>query len=129
MSDHWGLTVQKQSRATLRLPNIDALSTLEMVRLINEQDARVPEAVAVELLRIADAVDRIAERMQSGGRLIYVGAGTSGRLGVLDASECPPTFGTPAAEWVVGVIAGGKTRAHSFHRRRGGDRTKRVHAT
>ncbi len=87
--------------------NIDALPTLDMVRLINGQDACVPEAVAVELPRIADAIDRMAERMQSGGRLIYVGAGTSGRLGVLDASECPPTFGAPP-EWVVGVIAGGE---------------------
>ena len=87
--------------------NIDTLPTLDMVRLINAEDARVPEAIADELPRIAEAIDRIVERMQSGGRLFYVGAGTSGRLGVLDASECPPTFSTPP-ELVVGVIAGGK---------------------
>lgn len=88
---------------------IDTLSTLEMVRLINAEDARVAEAVAVELPQIAAAIDAIAERMRRGGRLIYIGAGTSGRLGVLDASECPPTFGTPP-ELVVALIAGG-TRA------------------
>jgi len=90
--------------------NIDALPTLDMVRLINAEDARVPEAIAVELPHIAEAIDRIAERMKSGGRLIYVGAGTSGRLGVLDASECPPTFNTPP-ELVVGLIAGGQEAA------------------
>jgi len=86
--------------------NIDTLSTLDMLRLMNAEDARVPEAIAPELPRVAEAVDRIAGRMRRGGRLIYVGAGTSGRLGVLDASECPPTFNTPP-ELVVGVIAGG----------------------
>lgn len=85
---------------------IDTLSTLEMVRLINAEDARVAEAVAAELPQIAAAIDAIAERMRRGGRLIYIGAGTSGRLGVLDASECPPTFGTPP-ELVVALIAGG----------------------
>jgi anhydro-N-acetylmuramic acid kinase len=87
--------------------NIDTLPTLDMLRLINAQDARVAQAIADELPHIAEAIDRIAERMRSGGRLVYVGAGTSGRLGVLDASECPPTFSTPP-EWVVGVIAGGE---------------------
>lgn len=88
---------------------IDALSTLEMVRLINAEDARVAGAVAAELPAVARAIDAIAGRMRGGGRLIYVGAGTSGRLGVLDASECPPTFNTPPGQ-VVGLIAGG-TRA------------------
>ncbi len=87
--------------------NIDMVSTAEMVRLINQEDARVAAAVAVELENIARAIDAIAERMQRGGRLIYIGAGTSGRLGVLDASECPPTFSTPP-ELVVALIAGGK---------------------
>ena len=87
--------------------NIDTLSTLDMLRLINAEDARVPQAIAVELPRIAEAVDRIVERMCSGGRLIYVGAGTSGRLGVLDAAECPPTFST-RPELVVALIAGGE---------------------
>jgi len=87
--------------------NIDMVPTSEMVRLINQEDARVAAAVAVELGNIARAIDAIAERMQHGGRLIYIGAGTSGRLGVLDASECPPTFSTPP-ELVVALIAGGK---------------------
>jgi N-acetylmuramic acid 6-phosphate etherase len=86
--------------------HIDTLSTLEMVACINAEDARVAAAVAAELPAIAHAIDAIAERMRRGGRLIYLGAGTSGRLGVLDASECPPTFGTPP-ELVVALIAGG----------------------
>jgi len=86
--------------------DIDILPTLEMVRLMNQEDARVATAVAVELENIARAIDAIAARMRRGGRLIYIGAGTSGRLGVLDASECPPTFDTPP-EQVIGLIAGG----------------------
>jgi len=86
---------------------IDILPTIEMVRIINQEDARVASAVAVELDPIARAIDAISARMQKGGRLIYVGAGTSGRLGVLDASECPPTFNTPP-ELVIAVIAGGE---------------------
>ena len=86
--------------------NLDALSTLEAVRLINEEDHTVPQAVASQLDQIAAAVDLIVEKLRQGGRLFYVGAGTSGRLGVLDASECPPTFGT-APERVQGLIAGG----------------------
>ncbi len=86
--------------------NIDNVSTLEMARLINQEDARVAAAVAVELENIARAIDGIAERIKRGGRLIYIGAGTSGRLGVLDASECPPTFNT-SPDLVVGLIAGG----------------------
>ncbi|HJR78994.1 MAG TPA: N-acetylmuramic acid 6-phosphate etherase [Anaerolineales bacterium] len=87
--------------------NIDIVPTIEMVRLINQEDARVAAAVAIELENIARAIDAIAQRMQRGGRLIYIGAGTSGRLGVLDASECPPTFNT-RTELVVALIAGGK---------------------
>ncbi len=86
--------------------HIDTLATLNMVQLINAEDHRVAEAVAAELPAIARAIDGIAERMRAGGRLVYVGAGTSGRLGVLDASECPPTFSTPPGQ-VVGLIAGG----------------------
>ena len=85
---------------------IDIVPTLEMVRLMNQEDARVAAAVAVELSSIARAIDAISERMQRGGRLVYIGAGTSGRLGVLDASECPPTFNTPP-ELVVALLAGG----------------------
>ena len=86
---------------------IDSLSPLQIVRLMNAEDQHVIAAVAREELAIARAIDVIAERFASGGRLIYVGAGTSGRLGVLDASECPPTFSTPP-EMVVGLIAGGR---------------------
>ncbi len=86
--------------------NIDTLSTFEMLSLINAEDQKVALAVRAELPHIAAAVDAITERMQRGGRLVYIGAGTSGRLGVLDASECPPTFGT-LPELVVGLIAGG----------------------
>lgn len=92
-----------------RNPNtalIDTLATLEMLRVINNEDARVAPAVAEQLPNIAQAVDGIVERIERGGRLIYIGAGTSGRLGVLDASECPPTFNTPPG-LVVGLIAGG----------------------
>ena len=88
--------------------DIDTLPTLDMLTLINAEDQKVALAVRDELPRIAAAVEAITVRMQRGGRLIYIGAGTSGRLGVLDASECPPTFGTPP-ELVVGLIAGGPT--------------------
>src|SRR5262245_12476373 len=85
---------------------IDTLSPLEIVRLMNAEDARVAEAVGREAESIARAVEVIADRLRGGGRLVYIGAGTSGRLGVLDASECPPTFSTPP-EMVIGLIAGG----------------------
>ena len=85
---------------------IDSLSAIEIVRLINQQDAEVATAVGSQAEVIAKAIDFIAARIREGGRLIYIGAGTSGRLGVLDASECPPTFSTPP-EMVVGLIAGG----------------------
>jgi N-acetylmuramic acid 6-phosphate etherase len=90
------------------LSEIDRLPTLEIAKLMNGEDATVPTAVAERLPIIAAAIDAIAERMSRGGRLIYAGAGTAGRLGVLDASECPPTFNTDPAR-VVGVIAGGPT--------------------
>ena len=86
--------------------NLDALPTLEMLRIINEEDQHVALAVQAELPSIARTVNAIAERFGRGGRLFYLGAGTSGRLGVLDASECPPTFSVPA-ELVQGFIAGG----------------------
>ncbi|HYL74181.1 MAG TPA: N-acetylmuramic acid 6-phosphate etherase [Bryobacteraceae bacterium] len=86
---------------------IDALPTTEVLRLMNIEDQGVALAVEKEIPRIAEAVDRINRRMQEGGRLFYIGAGTSGRLGVLDASECPPTFHV-APEMVQGVIAGGE---------------------
>ncbi|WP_416875067.1 N-acetylmuramic acid 6-phosphate etherase [Kitasatospora sp. SC0581] len=86
---------------------IDELPTVELLRLMNAEDRTVPEAVAGELERIAAVVDAVAVRMARGGRLVYAGAGTAGRLGVLDAVECPPTFGTDPA-LVVGLIAGGR---------------------
>src|SRR2546429_946961 len=89
-----------------RTERIDVAATLEIVDLINAEDATVPAAIRVVRAEIARAIDLVVEAFKQGGRLIYVGAGTSGRLGVLDASECPPTFGTPP-EMVVGVIAGG----------------------
>ncbi|KYZ76440.1 N-acetylmuramic acid 6-phosphate etherase [Anaerosporomusa subterranea] len=88
--------------------DIDRLSTLDVVTKINSQDQLVPLAVSKVLPQIAQAVDWIVAAMDNGGRLFYLGAGTSGRLGILDASECPPTFGTPA-ELVQGLIAGGET--------------------
>lgn len=86
--------------------DIDRLSTLEIVDVINAEDRRVAEAVATQREALAQAIDAIAERMRQGGRLIYIGAGTSGRLGVLDASEMPPTYNASPAQ-VIGLIAGG----------------------
>ncbi len=86
--------------------HIDQLSTLDMLRVINDEDARVAATVAAELPHIAAAVDAITARFARGGRLFYIGAGTSGRLGVLDASECPPTFSVPPGLF-QGIIAGG----------------------
>ncbi|MEU7058962.1 N-acetylmuramic acid 6-phosphate etherase [Streptomyces sp. NPDC046197] len=88
------------------LSEIDRLPTVEITRLMNAEDATVPIAIAERLPEIAAAIDAVAERMARGGRLLYAGAGTAGRLGVLDASECPPTFNTDPAQ-VVGLIAGG----------------------
>ncbi|MBH1932461.1 N-acetylmuramic acid 6-phosphate etherase [Serratia rubidaea] len=85
---------------------LDEMSTLEMVTCFNREDRKVPQAIAAVLPEIAQAVDLAASALRAGGRLIYLGAGTSGRLGVLDASECPPTFGVPHSV-VMGLIAGG----------------------
>ena len=93
-----------------RNPNsmdVDRLSALEIVQLMNEEDKQVPLAIEKCLPQIAQAVERIVTAFQQGGRLVYIGAGTSGRLGVLDASECPPTFGV-SPEMVKGIIAGGE---------------------
>ena len=93
-----------------RNPNsmhVDSLSALEIVQLMNEEDKQVPLAIEKCLPLIAQAVERIVAAFQQGGRLVYIGAGTSGRLGVLDASECPPTFGV-SPEMVKGIIAGGE---------------------
>ncbi|MEU3184570.1 N-acetylmuramic acid 6-phosphate etherase [Streptomyces sp. NPDC006923] len=90
------------------LAEIDQLSTLDIATIMNGEDSTVPTAVAARIPLIAAAIDATAERAARGGRLIYAGAGTAGRLGVLDASECPPTFNTDPDE-VVGLIAGGPT--------------------
>jgi N-acetylmuramic acid 6-phosphate etherase len=93
-------------RRNPRSSTIDTASALEIVDLIGAEDAGVPAAVAKARLQIARAIELVEAAFRAGGRLVYVGAGTSGRLGVLDATECPPTFGSPP-EMVVGVIAGG----------------------
>lgn len=97
------LISESRNPATMEL---DKLSTLEMLTCINDEDCKVPEAIRLVLPAIAQAVELAAGALKQGGRLIYLGAGTSGRLGVLDASECPPTFGVPHG-MVIGLIAGG----------------------
>jgi N-acetylmuramic acid 6-phosphate etherase len=104
LKDRSKLTTEKRNA---RSRGIDRLSTLGIVGVINAEDARVAAAVARVKRPIARAVDVIVERLRRGGRLFYVGAGTSGRLGVLDAAECPPTYGTPPS-MVQGIIAGGR---------------------
>ncbi len=89
-----------------RTAELDAMTTVDLVRAMNDEDRGVTDAVAAAVPRIAEAVDLIATQMRKGGRLIYVGAGTSGRLGVLDAAECPPTFSASPRD-VLGLIAGG----------------------
>lgn len=86
--------------------NIDEMSTFQIMEIINKQDKKVPLAIKNELTNIASAVDIITNSLKNDGRLFYIGAGTSGRLGVLDASECPPTFGTDSDQ-IIGIIAGG----------------------
>lgn len=98
------LTTESRNQNTL---DIDQVSTIEMLNKINEEDKKVAIAVEKEIPQIANAIDATVERMNNGGRLIYIGAGTSGRLGILDASECPPTYGV-SEELVQGIIAGGK---------------------
>ena len=105
MADDY-LDTRLTERRNPRSSTIDTASALEIVDLIGAEDATVPGAVARARVEIARAIDFIETAFRAGGRLIYVGAGTSGRLGVLDAAECPPTFGTPP-EMVVGLIAGG----------------------
>ena len=99
-----GLSTESVNPATKRL---DCLSAYDIARLINEEDQKVALAVGTQLAAIGEAIDAIVARMRRGGRLIYAGAGTSGRLGVLDASECPPTYGV-SDQLVMGLIAGGR---------------------
>lgn len=96
-------TEQRNSKST----DIDYASTIEILRIINDEDKLVPRAVEKEIPFIEKAVDKVVESLKKGGRLLYFGAGTSGRLGVVDASECPPTFGTPP-EMIQGIMAGGE---------------------
>ncbi|MGW0814329.1 N-acetylmuramic acid 6-phosphate etherase [Streptomyces viridiviolaceus] len=109
-SHHHDLRAQLETLTTEafrpELSEIDRLATPEIARLMNGEDTAVPAAVAERLPEIAAAIDAVAARMARGGRLVYAGAGTAGRLGVLDASECPPTFNTRPGQ-VVGLIAGG----------------------
>src|SRR6202046_765591 len=98
-----GLLTEQRNPAS---QDIDAVPTAEMLGIINQEDQKVASAVTAEIPRIAEAVDRIAELLRAGGRLFYIGAGTSGRLGVLDAAECPPTFQV-SPELVQGILAGG----------------------
>jgi N-acetylmuramic acid 6-phosphate etherase len=100
------LDPRETERRNPRTASIDLASSVEIVDLINAEDRRVPEAVATQRVEIARAIDIAEKTFRAGGRLFYIGAGTSGRLGVLDASECPPTFGVPP-EMVQGIIAGG----------------------
>jgi len=97
------MTTEASNKASL---DLDKMTPLEVVTLMNKEDAKVPEAIKPHLPQIAQAVEWCISSLQSGGRIIYMGAGTSGRLGVVDASECPPTFGVPST-MVVGLIAGG----------------------
>lgn len=99
-----GMTTETRNPRTMKL---DMMSELEIVTVMNEEDARVPLAIAKCLPQIAQAAAWAVEAFENGGRLFYMGAGTSGRLGVLDAAECPPTFGVPQG-MVVGLIAGGE---------------------
>ncbi|SFB10837.1 N-acetylmuramic acid 6-phosphate etherase [Clostridium frigidicarnis] len=97
------LDTEKVNKNTV---NIDKVSTIDMVRMINKEDYLVAEAVEKEIKNIANAVDLIHGKLSKGGRLIYIGAGNSGRLGVLDACECPPTFGV-SEDKVIGILSGG----------------------
>lgn len=100
----------KTESRNLKSTNIDKMSALEIARLINEEDKTVAFAVTEALESIAQGIDAMADALKNGGRIFYVGAGTSGRLGVLDASECPPTYGV-SRDTVIGIIAGGRDAA------------------
>ena len=95
-------------KRNLNTKNIDLVTTKEILTLINNEDKSVPIAVEKAIDQITVVVDLVTKAFSEGGRLFYIGAGTSGRLGVLDASECPPTFGVPD-NMVIGIIAGGNT--------------------
>ena len=100
----------KTESRNLKSADIDKMSALEIAQLINEEDKTVAFAVTEALESIARGIDAMADALKNGGRIFYIGAGTSGRLGVLDASECPPTYGV-SADTVIGIIAGGRDAA------------------
>ena len=111
MSNETGAALPITEQENPRSQNLSSQSSREIVALMNEEDATVAAAVRLVLDDVAKAVDETAARLRAGGRLFYIGTGTSGRLGVLDASECPPTFGV-SPELVQGVIAGGYDACH-----------------
>lgn len=111
MSNESGVSLPVTEQENPRSQNLSSLSPVEIVELMNAEDASVAAAVKRVLADIASAVDQIVVRLSAGGKLYYIGTGTSGRLGVLDAAECPPTFGVPP-ELVQGVIAGGYEACH-----------------
>ena len=100
--------MEKITEAPSPYRHLERMSTRELLTNMNQEDQTVPRAVERAIPAIEPLIDVIVERMQEGGRLFYIGAGTSGRLGILDASECPPTYGVPD-DWVIGLIAGGDT--------------------
>ena len=100
--------MKKTTEAPSKYRHLEQMSTRELLENINQEDQIVPRLVRAAIPKIQALVEIIAEKMKGGGRLFYIGAGTSGRLGILDASECPPTFGVPH-DWVIGLIAGGDT--------------------
>src|SRR5690554_7388362 len=103
MIDISKITTEKRNDLT---KNIDFLSTKEIIKIINKEDEKVTQAVKIALPQIELVINEVVNAFENDGRLVYIGAGTSGRIGVLDASECPPTFGVPES-MVVGLIAGG----------------------
>jgi N-acetylmuramic acid 6-phosphate (MurNAc-6-P) etherase len=98
---------QKTTEQPSHYDHLEKMSTQQLLTHINQEDQTVPQAVARVIPQIEKLVDRVYEQMREGGRLFYLGSGTSGRLGIVDASECPPTYGVPH-DWVIGLIAGGK---------------------
>lgn len=98
--------MKKITESESQYQDLDQMSTTELLSNINREDQRVAHAVATQIPQIGRLIDKVYQQMNNGGRLFYIGAGTSGRLGIVDASECPPTFGVPH-DWVIGIISGG----------------------
>lgn len=98
--------MKKTTESPSLYQSLEQMSTAELLKSMNQEDQKVPQVIAGMMDHIERCIEAVYEKMEAGGRLFYLGSGTSGRLGVVDASECPPTFGVPH-EWVVGIIAGG----------------------